>query len=150
MPVRQVYSDLSKIINQTMWTVRVEDGKDLHVPYYYRKYPERAPFYDSCNVMSKSKQTIHNMVMMVSADITFSIPDEQDYLSIYNYLEEYTKTLKKYTASALSTNPNVRYLKKCELALKLFKDTRDWKAKKVTNRSKFNEQTQLADVLRNI
>ena len=150
MGVNQVYNDLSKTINKTMWAIRVEDGKDIKIPYYYQKYPDRAPFYDSCNVMSKSKRSIHSMIMFVSMDIAFSIPNEQDYISIYKYLEAYTKMLRKYTVSELSTNPNVRYLKKCELALKLLKGTHDWKSRREQGNGSFDKQTQLADVLKNI
>jgi hypothetical protein len=56
--------------------------------------------------------------------------------------------LKKYTVNAPVTNPNVRYLKKCELMLKWFKDQADYKAGKEVNKRAFNKQDQLADVLR--
>jgi hypothetical protein len=145
-----VYSDLSDVINKTKWNVLVEDGRELKVPYYYQKFPERRPFYSESNSLSKSVATIHQIISMCNSEIVFSIPDEKDFVSIYKYLKEYSDVLSKNINKLPATHRNVRYYKKCKVALEELEIIGNMREGKERKQRKFEEEKQIVDILKHI
>lgn len=148
MPI--IHSDLSETINKTVWEVLVDDNANLQIPFYYRKYPERKPFYNSDGGMSKSYVTIDNIVTYCNSNIVFSICKVDDLISIYSYLESYSNMLKENIDSLPPTHPHVRYYNKCVVAMDMLKKMRDHFTTVNENNSRFKQHLQLTDILKNI
>lgn len=85
----KVYDSISDCINKIRFDCIVYDGSCERIPYYYRRYPDRAPLYEQEGGPARAVFTIAQMSHHFSRGATFTISKKEDVLLILDYCDRY-------------------------------------------------------------
>lgn len=112
---QMLYERADKTIRHTLWSVLIDDSATLHVPGYYKKYPDRARIYTPLNNKSRARITIHEMILHHADGTSIAIPDYNDLILITDVLKDYLEMCDDYVdIESTEQNEVTLYIKKAK------------------------------------
>lgn len=142
-----IYKDITDTINKSKWEVVMDDERSLHVPHYYKKYPERRALYTPMTAMATSMISIHEMIEYASSNVVFGIKHRKDVIMVVDLLESYLTALLPRIASLPKHNKYVIYADKAKILHTLLEDTSDNVKKRQVDDSGFIPIKQISDLV---
>ena len=102
-----LYSRVDIAVQKTKWAVYIADTASLHIPGYYKKFPERGSIYTPQHTLSRAYLTIHEMILHYSDEADIRITDRDDLILITGILSDYIEMCNNYMPANLANGDEV-------------------------------------------
>lgn len=96
-----LYRRIDRTIQNAKWKVFIDDRASLHIPGYYKKYPERGRIYTPLHNKSVAYLTIHEMILHHSDGMEILISSNDDFVLIHKLLNDYVDMCNEYMPSGV-------------------------------------------------
>lgn len=146
MPAR-IYRDLAETMNKSRFEVRVPDNYEPVLPGYYRRHPERNPFYYGITEDCYATMTISGIVDMCVNGVAFTIINRSDVPLISEILEKYIKAIEGSVDTLANTHPHKVFLNNCRQTLGTLREPASKAEKEENAESKVKKPTDILSVL---
>jgi len=115
----RVYGDISEAVNKMKFEIRVPDSYTPIIPGYYKKFPNRSPFFQENQPFSYTKMTCADIVDLCNSGIQFVIIRREDVEIITNMISRYVSKLSELTQGMNENSDPVIQVGRCNVALNI-------------------------------
>lgn len=115
----RLYSNISDAVNNVKFTVKIPDSYSPVVPEYYKKYPDRQPFFSGNQPYSYSKMTCADIVDLCNSEVQFVIVERSDVEIIVNMIKRYVSELEPLASGMNENSDPVIAIGRCNAALNI-------------------------------
>ncbi len=143
----RLYRDISDTLNKTPFDVRVPDDYEPVLPGYYKKFPERNPFYYGTTEDCYSSLPIASIIDMCVNNITFTIVNRDDVLLIVTLIKQYVNAMGPRIDHFDDTTQAKIFLANCRRALAVLGESDQRAEREEKDDQVYKKPSGLLDVL---